>query len=459
MVSKRKSFSKRKLKKSNKSKHKSKIKIVPNQTVTKLPGYNKTLPSKIYSGYIQLNEHKNIFFVLIESENNPEKDPIMFWTNGGPGCSGLIGLFEEMGPFKPNKNGNLDYNPNTWTKFANIVFVEQPIGVGFSYSNLKKDYLSSDKKSSEDNLTFTIKFIEKFPKYKNNNMYLISESYGGHYIPQWADKIIKYNQNNKNKLNLKGFALGNPYVDYRAGNESQIETFWGHQRISKGIWEKYKESGCRKKNKPPDLRYKCNSLSYKISNKVGKINPYAMSYPLCISNQEINLLELYKKKYKIYDDYYNPCINKYTIAYLNRKDVQKILHVKPGLPKWKYCSDRSKYSLKDGYKSQVPLVNRFLNDKNLKEFDIMIMSGTNDSICSTIGTQEWIAELNIKTKKDWEQYFVNKEPAGYVSTYNAEGKKRFIFSTVNDAGHEIATFKPEVASHLMKNFLNKNILK
>ena len=89
----------------------------------------------------------------------------------------------------------------------------------------------------------------------------------------------------------------------------------------------------------------------------------------------------------------------------------------------------------------------------------MIMSGTNDTICSTIGTQEWIEELDIKSIKKWNQYFVNKEPAGYVSTYKGNTNKKFIFATVNDAGHEIATFKPEVASYLIKNFLNKNILK
>ena len=124
----------------------------------------------MHGGYIQLNDNKHVYSIFIEAERNAEKAPILFWTNGGPGCSGLMGLFEEFGPFKPTKSGSLKYNPYTWTKFANIVFVEQPIGVGFSWSTNKTDYTSNDKLAAKDNLTFTLNFLEAFPMFKKNKL-------------------------------------------------------------------------------------------------------------------------------------------------------------------------------------------------------------------------------------------------------------------------------------------------
>ena len=80
--------------------------------VKSLPGWNKELPSKIYSGFISAgqdtqdgvtyNMHEQYFFV--ESENDPKNDPVLIWTNGGPGASSYFGLFVELGPFQANGN-------------------------------------------------------------------------------------------------------------------------------------------------------------------------------------------------------------------------------------------------------------------------------------------------------------------------------------------------------------------
>lgn len=96
-----------------------------------LPGLNYALKYRHFSGYIDIpgikpNATKHVHYHFIESENDPTKDPVVWWTNGGPGCSGLIAAFTEMGPFKPNAEGVLVENAYRWNKVANMLFVEQP---------------------------------------------------------------------------------------------------------------------------------------------------------------------------------------------------------------------------------------------------------------------------------------------------------------------------------------------
>ena len=432
--------------------------------IISLPGYSGKLPSRTFGGYISIPDKKNMYYMFIEAEKKPKDAPILFWTNGGPGCSGLMGLFEEFGPYRPNRKGKLDYNRWTWTKYANIVFVEQPVGVGYSWSKLKKNYTSNDAISAKDNMQFVLHFFKKYPAFKENPLYLTSESYGGHYITLWANEMIKYNKKHKNELKLKGLMIGNPYIDYVSGTAAQIESYWGHQKLPIESWKKFTKKNCHKLEHKKNWRKtwkknKCESISYDLEDQVGKHNPYAMDYPICISDQQNALINHYRKKKKNITVKYRPCIDTYTKKYLNRKDVRKSLNTHSGLRvNWKPCSDISKYRYSDTYNNLVPILNKLLNDPDVPHLDVFIMSGTNDAICGTVGTQKWIEDLDIKPKKKWKQYFVNKEPAGYISTYKANKQKKFALATVNFAGHEVPLYKPQAAYELMKKYLNKTLM-
>ena len=92
--------------------------------------------------------NRRVFYWFVEAAApiDPATAPLTLWTNGGPGCSGLFGLLEEMGPFRPTKDGGaLAANPYSWNRLSNIVYVEVPVGVGFSYSGDPKDYRTGDQ--------------------------------------------------------------------------------------------------------------------------------------------------------------------------------------------------------------------------------------------------------------------------------------------------------------------------
>ena len=127
--------------------------------------------------------------MYFESENSPSEDPVVMWTNGGPGCSGLLGLFTEQGPYMTVSEGVLTPNPYSWNKVANMLFVEQPAGVGFSYSDDTDDYKTGDEQAAIDNHALILAFLDRFPEVKSNPFFITSESYGGHYMPSLAKEV------------------------------------------------------------------------------------------------------------------------------------------------------------------------------------------------------------------------------------------------------------------------------
>lgn len=85
-----------------------------------------------------MSDKKTAYYLLYRAQKeDTEPAPITFWFSGGPGGSGLGGLFFEIGSFKAYKDGQETKIVNTnlgWDQLTNIVYVDNPIGVGYSYS-------------------------------------------------------------------------------------------------------------------------------------------------------------------------------------------------------------------------------------------------------------------------------------------------------------------------------------
>lgn len=96
------------------------------------------------------------------------------------GCSSVGGgLLSELGPFYPDPTGTkLVPNPYSWNTVANVLFVESPAGVGFSYSNNQSDYTVGDERSALDLWTLLQGFLQQFPQYTNTPFWISGESYG-----------------------------------------------------------------------------------------------------------------------------------------------------------------------------------------------------------------------------------------------------------------------------------------
>jgi carboxypeptidase C (cathepsin A) len=107
---------------------------------------------------------------------------LVLWLNGGPGCSSVAyGAAEEIGPFRVGSDGKtLHSKLYAWNKLANLLFLESPAGVGFSYSNTTSDlYTTGDQRTAEDSYIFLVNWFERFPQYKHREFYIVGESYAG----------------------------------------------------------------------------------------------------------------------------------------------------------------------------------------------------------------------------------------------------------------------------------------
>ncbi|XP_030744978.1 venom serine carboxypeptidase-like [Sitophilus oryzae] len=166
-----------------------------------------------YSGYFTVDKtfNSNIFFWFFLSQNDPDNDPIILWLQGGPGASSIYALFKENGPYIVDKNLELSYRNETWTKNHSVIYIDNPVGTGFSFTT--GGFAENQTKVGEDLYNALIQFYTLFPNLQDNEFYVTGESYGGKYIPAISYTINQKNQNASLKINLKGFAIANPLSD------------------------------------------------------------------------------------------------------------------------------------------------------------------------------------------------------------------------------------------------------
>ena len=145
-------------------------------------------PTTTYSGYLDVKgTTKSLHYVFTESMDSPETDPVIIWFNGGPGCSSMLGMMQELGPVVVN-DGELflESNPHPWNVRANVLFIESPAGVGWSVAGSDSDLDTNDMIQSQDAMSALRKFYKKFPEYLSNELFISGESYGGIYVPYLA---------------------------------------------------------------------------------------------------------------------------------------------------------------------------------------------------------------------------------------------------------------------------------
>ncbi|KAH8793652.1 Alpha/Beta hydrolase protein [Flagelloscypha sp. PMI_526] len=178
-----------------------------------------------YSGYVDTSDGKHLFFrKVISSRGQPEQSPLVLWMNGGPGSSSAHGYMYEIGPCNIASPTTTAYNPFSWTEVANVMFLDQPAGVGYSYADSGTDIVGTSEAAAQDCYHLLQSFFTAFPKYANLPLHLVGESYGGHYVPHLASLIYLQNNARKSKhINLSSVIFINALLDPLIQLESSVD--------------------------------------------------------------------------------------------------------------------------------------------------------------------------------------------------------------------------------------------
>ena len=430
-----------------------------------LPGLNFEVNFKHYSGYLEGNENKQLHYWFFESSNNPSKDPVVLWLNGGPGCSSMMGLLTENGPFWVNDGVNLQRNEHSWNTVANMLYMESPACVGFSYDTINNmNCQTGDIDAAEGNYKALKSFFKKFPEFKDNEFFISGESYAGIYIPTLSEKIVQ-NQDIY-YINLKGYIIGNGMSEYLSNSNSLIWFANYHGLLGTQLWSNLKNHCCDENSCNfgdfSSMNFQCD-LSVSAALTIiygGNLNVYGL-YQYCPHPDRSteyyrdlqNLLHNHKYAEKFISMQRQtpqtrgdpPCVDSHTTrTFLNNPEVRKALHIPEHVSDWEVCSDLVGILYQRDYDS-MKSQHLYLQKYGIRG---IMYNGDIDMACNFIG-QEWFIEgLGLKEREYRRMWFEDDQVAGFVKQF-----ENITLMTVLGAGHMVPTDEPSRALHMFKTFI------
>jgi len=414
-----------------------------------------------WSGYFEVNAttNKNYFYWAFGPQSRRADAPVILWMTGGPGCSSSLALLVENGPCHINLvDGEMYNNPWAWNKDAYLIYIDQPAGVGFSYSD-KAGYDHNEKEVGEDMYQFLQAFYTAHNTIRKNDLFIVGESYGGHFAPATAHQVWANNKagNKGPRINIQGLAVGNgltvPSVQYEAYVpfvDGYCKEKIGHTCVSQASIE---------------------SMNSTLPSCIALINQCSATKDPAVCSQATQLcnggqMGPYEQTGLNVYDITKPCIGQLCynfsapVAFMNRADVQIALGVKPQV--WEDCNMEVNGMFGvDWFQTLGGDVAEMLNSGEVR---VMIYAGDLDFIVNWIGNQAWTKDLTWAQKAAFNaapnrQYSLkNGQPAADIrSVAGSTFASQFSFIRVFNGGHMVPMDQPEAIFEILTTWVqNKN---
>jgi len=415
-----------------------------------LPGFGDFTNFQ-YSNFCEVGDPEydgHLFFWFLASEIDPQlknsSTPLIIWLNGGPGASSLTGQFIENGPYRINTDGSFSKNPHAWTGIGHMLFIDQPVGTGYSYTNAG-GYVSSEEELSEQFYDCVLQIYSMVGYNINENpLYITGESYGGKYISHMAHTIVQKNSIavTAHKINLKAILMGDGGYDPLTMYKSLPKWYYtiglvGQETVSQAEEMLGKCTTAYEQNNLKQAFQFCNGASDLLTHKAG----------------DIFLYDIRVKNGSAFDG-----ISADLEMYLNRPDVMKILGTTGH--KWKQG---------DGTSAPNPVVDALENDlmlnNTLELFQPIMDSGVrilcyvgnmDGSMWGYAGHEAFLDYFSWSGRDEfWSRdRIIWKQTNGLLGGYVRYGGK-FTYIVVHDSGHLVPMDQPVTAYELVYNFINK----
>ncbi|GJE84749.1 peptidase S10, serine carboxypeptidase [Phanerochaete sordida] len=412
----------------------------------------------VYTGYLDVDDGaKHMFFYFFESRQDPAKDDVMMWINGGPGCSSATGLLMELGPcnidMKNESTNGTVWNPHSWNNHANIFFLDQPVGVGYSYADYGESVGTTEDAARNIHAFITI-FFETFKEFSGRPIHLSGESYGGRYLPAFASYIHDQNQLAKSKglstINLKSVLIGNGITDVSTLYDGRYEIECGtaalevpFQKISTCVQMKIAlprcnaamREGCVDQFDPTNCRAAVSfcdaflSTGYWASGR----NVYDIS-KMCLGDS-LCYLE-----------------NSAIANFLDRQDIRKLLGAEsPG--NFTSCSPQVGRNFNAHMDKWAVPSQYYVSGLLERGIRVLIYAGTYDWQCNWVANKLWVDKLewtgaDAYNAAEWHDWTVDGHKAGETKSAGP-----LTFATIRGAGHMVPHDKPAESFAMVSRWL------
>ncbi|MBH1938740.1 hypothetical protein I5Q34_31520 [Streptomyces sp. AV19] len=410
------------------------------------------LKVRSYAGHVPIDSTKHpetknhLFYWFFESQScdhdvpAPDQQeligntPLLIWLNGGPGASSLLGLFLENGPLSvaDDAAGTISVNPYSWNKEAHVVFWDQPIGAGYSYSDVDEN-VRSEKALGRMFREGLQKFFALHPEYAQCPLYVCGESYAGKYVPAIALEIDEHNRKvpDEQRINLQGIAVGNGWIKPELSIRVLIDYAYTTGFI--GIAQK-------------------DSLYEGYADFRAALEAHEMERATELGNALVTRTLEYGGKFDFYDvrrwdDLPMGALN----AYLNSAAVKKALNVPANVP-WRSADNDgpvAKALVKDNMADASWRYAELID----KDYKTLLYTGNFDTACGFRSTEEILDEL-MRERGDWRNAprliwkYAQENPKGFV-----RGLGNVTQVGIPDSGHEVPAFQPEISREMLYNWL------
>lgn len=428
--------------------------------VHSLPGAPEGPLLKMHAGHIEVTpEHNgNMFFWHFQNKHIANKQRTVIWLNGGPGCSSMDGALMEIGPYRLKDDHTLVYNEGSWNEFANIMFVDNPVGTGFSYVDTDS-YVHELDEMANQFVTFLEKWFTLFPEYEHDDLYFAGESYAGQYIPYIAKAILDRNKkgSTEHKWNLMGLLIGNGWISPKEQYEAYLQFGYARGIVQKGsdIANKLEVQHriCQKELAVNEVdRSSCEAVLQEMLRLTAKAGPGGKMQ--CYNMYDIRLQD----EFPACGMNWPPDLTSVT-PYLRRRDVTDALHVNPAKNTgWHECDGAVGTQFR--VTKSRPSVE--LLPDILKEVPIILFSGAEDLICSHLGTESLISnmawndgrgfELSPGTWAPRRAWTFEGEEAGFW-----QSARNLTYVLFNNSSHMVPFDYPRRTRDMLDRFMGVDI--
>ncbi|KAL5536839.1 hypothetical protein ACEPAF_662 [Sanghuangporus sanghuang] len=422
----------------------------------------------VYTGYLDVDQGaKHLFFYFFESRRNPDEDDVMMWINGGPGCSSSLGLLMELGPCqidmtKSSTNGT-NWNPYSWNSEANIFFLDQPVGVGFSYADYGEVVETTEDAAKNVHAFITI-FFETFTQFKGRRLHLSGESYGGRYLPVFASEIVDQNviaeTEGRDTINLQSVLIGNGVTDISTIYSGRVEVECGTasldtplQSISTCVRMKQVLPRCLKRMQDScidtfdeiDCNAAVNFCDDELSARYHALgrNPYDMS-KMCVEDSLCY--------------YENTAIEEY----LNQPATRSLLGVKAP-QNFTSCSNEVGRGFRAHTDKFAHPTQQYIAELLTRGVRVLIYAGTYDWTCNWVSNKQWVEKLEWEGKEAFNEGEYRVWGLGEdANEENGAGVTKsaglLTYASVYGAGHMVPFDKPAEALAMVTRWISEKPL-